>query len=97
MMKSIGLSQKGFSKMMNFECLIYGARSLLFGLPVAIGMTYVIWRATSEAFETGFYLPAKGVIIAVASVFIVVFATMLYATRRIRSDNTIDALRNENL
>ena len=83
--------------MMNFECVIYGLRSLLFGLPVAILMTYVIWRATSEAFETGFYLPAKGVIIAVASVFVVVFATMLYATGRIRKDNPIDALRNENL
>ena len=97
MLKSIGLSERGFSKMMNFECVIYGLRSLLFGLPVAVAVTYVIWRATSEAFETGFYLPAKGIIIAVASVFIVVFATMLYATRRIRKDNPIDALRNENL
>jgi len=97
MLRSIGLSQKGFSKMMNYECVIYGARSLLFGLPVAILMTVIIWKITAEAFATGFYLPMKGIVIAVASVFIVVFATMLYATRRIRRDNPIDALRNENL
>ena len=97
MLRSIGLSQKGFSKMMNYECIIYGVRSLLLGLPVAILMTYFIWRVTAEAFETGFYLPWKGVVIAVTSVFIVVFATMLYATGRIRKDNTMDALRNENL
>ena len=97
MLRSIGLSQKGFSKMMNYECLIYGVRSLIFGLPAAVLMTYLIWKVTAQAFETGFYLPWKGVVIAVSSVFIVVFATMLYATSRIRNDNTIDALRNENL
>ena len=97
MLRSIGLSQKGFSKMMNYECIIYGARSLMFGLPAAVLMTYLIWKVTAQAFETGFYLPWRGVVIAVSSVFIVVFATMLYATKRIRKDNTIDALRNENL
>ena len=39
----------------------------------------------------------QSVVIAVGSVFAVVFATMLYATHRIRKDNPIDALRNENL
>ena len=97
MLRSIGLSKKGFSKMMNYECIIYGARSLLFGLPVAVLMTFLIWKVTSNAFETSFYIPWRGVVIAVASVFIVVFATMLYATSKIRKDNTIEALRNENL
>ncbi|MBR3302550.1 MAG: FtsX-like permease family protein, partial [Firmicutes bacterium] len=97
MLKSIGLSERGFSKMMNYECIIYGARSLLFGLPAALLMTFWIYNVTSRAIDSSFYIPWKGVIIAVASVFIVVFATMLYATHRIRKDNPIDALRNENL
>ena len=33
----------------------------------------------------------------VGSVFAVVFATMLYATSKIRKENTVDALKNENL
>jgi putative ABC transport system permease protein len=37
------------------------------------------------------------VVIAVAAVFIVVFVTMLYASRKIKKDNTIDALRTENV
>ncbi|MBQ6670219.1 MAG: ABC transporter permease [Firmicutes bacterium] len=97
MLKSIGLSEKGFRKMMDYECVIYGVRSLLFGLPAALLMTYWIYNVTSSAIDRSFYVPWKGVIIAVASVFIVVFATMLYSTHRIRKDNPIDALRNENL
>ena len=97
MLKSIGLSGRGFSRMMNYESMIYGLRSLMFGIPAAILMTVWIWRVTGNAFDSGFYIPWHGVVIAVASVFIVVFATMLYATHRIRKDNPIDALRNENL
>ena len=97
MLKSIGLSQKGFRKMMNFECLIYGCRSLLFGIPVALLMTVWIYNVTANAIDQKFYIPWNGVVIAVASVFIVVFATMLYATSRIKRDNPIDALKNENL
>ena len=97
MLKSIGLSERGFGRMMNYECMIYGIRSLLFGLPVALLMTYWIYKTADFAVNSGFYIPWRGVIIAVSSVFIVVFATMLYATGRIRKDNTMDALRNENL
>ena len=34
--------------------------------------------------------------IAVLSVFTVVFATMMYAMSKIKKDNLIDALKNEN-
>ena len=40
------------------------------------------------------YVPALSV---AGSVFAVVFATMLYATGKIRKENTVDALKNENL
>ena len=36
-------------------------------------------------------------LIATGSVFLVVFATMLYARNRLKKDNPIDALKNENL
>ena len=35
--------------------------------------------------------------IAVASVFCVVFITMLYAVSKLRKDNPIDAIRMENI
>ncbi|MBQ2061858.1 MAG: FtsX-like permease family protein [Oscillospiraceae bacterium] len=97
MLKSIGLGEKGFRKMMNYECIIYGCKGLLWGLPAAVALTYLIYRITGNIVERGFYIPWYSVAIAVGSVFAVVFATMLYATRAIRRDNPIDALRQENL
>ena len=97
MLRSIGLGQKGFRRMMNYECLIYGCKGLLWGLPAAVALTYVIYRITGGVMERSFYIPWHSVAVAVGSVFAVVFATMLYATGIVRRDNPIDALRRENL
>ena len=99
MLKSVGLTNRGFDRMMNYECLIYGLRSLLFGVPAGILMSYVIYIVADIGYSSarGFYVPWQSVAIGAGSVFVVVFATMLYSTRRIRRDNPIDALKNENL
>lgn len=97
MLKSVGMTQKGFNKMMNFECLLYGSRALLYGLPVSCGVTYLIYLAIMEGYEAQFHLPWTAIGIAVLSVFLVVFVTMMYSMSKIKKDNPIDALKNENL
>lgn len=95
MLKSIGLSEMGFRRMMNYECMIYGLRGLLWGLPASAVMTYVIYRIASGVLTTNFYIPWYSAAIAVGSVFAVVFATMLYATRKLRQDDLVEALKSE--
>ncbi len=97
MLKSVGMAQKDFNKMMNFECLLYGSRALLYGLPVSCGVTYLIYLAIMEGYETTFHLPWTAIGIAILSVFLVVFVTMMYSMSKIKKDNPIDALKNENL
>lgn len=97
MMKSVGLSDRGFGRMMCYECVIYALRSLLWGLPVSVLATYGIYRIVIGAYETAFVLPWRGIAIAVGSVFAVMIVTMLYACGKIRRDNPIDALKNENI
>ena len=97
MLRSVGLTQRGFARMMDYECIIYGVRALLWGLPASVLVTYGIYRSVAQSIAAQFYIPWYSVAIAVGSVFVVVFATMLYATRKIRSENPIEALKQENL
>ncbi|MBR4906995.1 MAG: ABC transporter permease [Clostridia bacterium] len=97
MLKSIGMTDRGMRRMLSYECVIYGLRALLFGLPVSVGVTYLIHRIVGQELERSFYMPWHSVAIAVGSVFLVVFATMLYARHKLSKDNPIDALKNENL
>ena len=83
--------------MMNFECILYGSRALFYGLPVSALITWFIYRIVSDGYTAGFYLPWNAIGIAVGSVFLVVFATMMYSMRKIKADNPIDALKNENM
>lgn len=95
MLRSVGLTQKGFSRMMCYECLMYGTKSLAWGLPVSFLVVLWICSVIRSGWETSLIIPWHAVVIAVCSVFIVVFATMMYAMRRIRRENLIDALKTE--
>ena len=95
MLKSIGMTRKGFNKMMNYECLLYGLKGLIYGIPAAVGVTYLIYRSMQYSIDVSFFVPADSVIIAVGSVFLVVFATMLYSMNKVKKENTVDALKTE--
>ena len=97
MLRSVGLTRGGLGRMMNYECLLYGFKALLWGLPVSIFVTWLIFRSINQGYQISFYMPAAPIGIAVGSVFAVVFISMLYSMNKIKKDNLIDALKNENL
>ena len=97
MLKSVGMTRHGFNKIMDYECALYGFRALVLGLPVSILITYWIYNSINRGLEMKFYLPWSAIVIAVLSVFLVVFATMMYAMSKIKNDDLIDALKNENI
>lgn len=95
MLRSVGMTSRGLRRMMNLECILYGCKGLFFGLLAATGVTYLIYRAMSQELVIHFYIPWYSVVIAVASVFVVVFATMLYAMAKIRKENVVETLKQE--
>jgi putative ABC transport system permease protein len=95
MLRSVGMGERSFGRMMNFECLFYGLKSLTYGLPVAVAVTWFIYRAVLNGVDVAFTLPWGSVAIGVFSVFFVVFVTMIYATAKMRRTNVIDALRDD--
>lgn len=97
MLKSVGMGDGQFRRMMRFECLLYGCRSLILGLPVSVVVSYLFYQSVLGSVEMSFHLPWAAMGIAALSVFAVVFATMVYATGKVRRDNPIDTLKSENL
>lgn len=95
MLKSYGMTEKGFLKMLNLECVLYGTKSLLFGLPVSIVISYLIYQMVNGSVEMPYLLPAGYIAIAVVSVFVVVFVTMMYSRNKIQKENVIDVLKSE--
>lgn len=98
MLRSVGMSDRDFNKMMNFECIFYGMRTLLFGVPVAGIISWLIYEVILNAERMDnfhFEFPWGSMLISMLSVFFIVFITMLYATSKIKRENIIDALRDD--
>ncbi|BBF45039.1 ABC transporter, ATP-binding protein [Lachnospiraceae bacterium KM106-2] len=97
MLKSVGMTPKKFHRMIMFESLLYGVKALVFGLPVSIGLSYLIYRYVTDRFEVGFMLPAYIYILAVTLVFVIVGISMFYSSRKVRKENIIEGLRSETM
>lgn len=97
MLKSIGMTDKGFKRMLDLECFFYGTKALLYGLPIGIGICYLINRGFGNLIEFTFSLPWFSIIISIIAVYVVVFITMLYASSKVKKENIIDTLRDENV
>jgi putative ABC transport system permease protein len=97
MLKSVGMTPKGFNKMINYESLFYGIKALLYGLPISFGMMYLIYKVLSNSFGFAFAIPWGSVLATIIVVFAIVGSTMLYASSKIKKENIIDALKNENV
>lgn len=97
MLRSVGMTQGGIYRMMVYECLRYGLFALGLGLPLSAGVAYLIWRASYGIAPSTFLLPWKSIAVAVVSVFLVVFVSMLYAVGKIRRDNPVETLKEENI
>jgi putative ABC transport system permease protein len=97
MLKSVGMTPKGFNRMIRYESMFYGIKALSFGLPISLGINYLLYRAMSDGFQFSFTLPWVSYIVAMVSVFAIVFITMLYSSLKIKKENIIDSLKNENM
>ncbi|PCN46137.1 cell division protein FtsX [Brevibacillus laterosporus] len=96
MLKSVGLTPKGFVKMMNYESIFYGVKSLLFGLPISFVVTYLTYRAFSNKFSYGFTLPWMSILSVIVAVFVIVSFAIVYSGAKVKKENIIDALKQEN-
>ena len=96
-LSSVGMTPKEMNRMLSYECVLYGLKALLYGLPVSLLVTWVIYRVVGSGMDTEFYVPAVSIVVVIASVFLVVFSTMLYAKSKLRKANIIDSIRQESL
>ena len=97
-LRSIGLTNRGFNKILFFESLFFGMKSLIFAIPVSIGIIVLIHYALADMVSIStIIIPWKYIIISIVSVFVIVLLTMMYSTSKIKKHNIIEQIREENI
>lgn len=96
-LKSVGMTDKEFKKMIHFESIFYGLKALIFGIPTGIMLSYFIYTSVTNSFETTYVLPWEAILICIIFVFLIVFSTMSYSRNKTKNQNIIDTIRNDNI
>lgn len=94
MLRSVGMTQKSFRKMLRYESLFYGLKTLLYGLPVSLALMAAIYWGMKE-YDTPFSLPWLALAATAAALFLIVGGTMLYTGRKLKQDNIIETLKDD--
>ena len=94
MLKSIGMGQRAFWRMIALECFSYAWRGLAIGLGLGAVVTFFIYQAMMMSFEgLGFVVPFGWVIAAVGVVIAVLAISTAYALRKSSSGSIVQTLR----
>lgn len=97
-LRSIGLTRKGFNKILFFESLFFGLKSLLYALPVSFGVIILIHLSMSNMISTsGILIPWNSILLSIVMVFVIVLLTMLYSASKIKKQNILEQIREENI
>ena len=94
MLKSVGMTPKGFNKMLILETFFYGFKALIFSLPISAGLSFLMNNAVgmnSFAFQIDFKLYAVVSLVVMA----IIGLTMLYSVNKVKKQNIIESLKED--
>lgn len=96
MLKSVGVTPKGFNRMLRFESLFYGLKALIFGLPLGLLCSYLMQQIlVSGSFDIAFYPDWRIYLGVILAVFLIVGMSMWYATSKVKKDTIVETLKTE--
>jgi putative ABC transport system permease protein len=90
---SVGMTREGLRRSLNLESLMCGTRALLFGLPIGLILSFLLYQSLNGAIEIPYALPWIPLVCCIAAVFIVTFVTMKLASSRIRKGSIVETIR----
>lgn len=98
MLRSMGLTPNGFNRILYFESIFFGIKSLFYALPVSIGVIYLLGKSFGEILpRDGLLIPGKSILIAIVGVFLIILSSMMYASKKMKKENILNAIREENI
>lgn len=98
MLRSVGLTPGGLVRMLRYESLFYGLTALLYGLPIGIALSVLIYlQFDSGVSSFAFSLPWEAIAGCIVGILAIVMVTMMISGAMIRNDRIVDTIKDENV
>ena len=97
-LRSIGMTDKQFAGMVRLESVFISVKALVIGVPLGILISYLLCVIMNRMDGAIIYEPPyKAIILCIVVVIMLIYAIMKLSMTKLRHNNIIETIKNENL
>lgn len=97
-LRSIGMTDKQFAGMVRLESVFISVKALVIGVPLGILISYLLCVMMNMMDNAIIYEPPyKAIILCIVVVIMLIYAIMKLSMTKLRHNNIIETIKNENL
>lgn len=97
-LRSIGMTDKQFAGMVRLESVFISVKALVIGVPLGILISYLLCVMMNRMDGAIIYKPPyKAIILCIVVVIMLIYAIMKLSMTKLRHNNIIETIKNENL
>ena len=97
-LRSIGMTDKQFVGMVRLESVFISVKALVIGVPLGILISYLLCVMMNRMDDVIIYEPPyKAIILCILVVIMLIYAIMKLSMTKLRHNNIIETIKNENL
>ncbi len=97
-LRSIGMTDKQFAGMVRLESVFISVKALVIGVPLGILISYLLCVMMNRMDSAIIYEPPyKAIILCIVVVIMLIYAIMKLSMTKLRHNNIIETIKNENL
>lgn len=97
-LRSIGMTDKQFAGMVRLESMFISVKALVIGVPLGILISYLLCVIMNRMDGAIIYEPPyKAIILCIVVVIMLIYAIMKLSMTKLRHNNIIETIKNENL
>lgn len=97
-LRSIGMTDKQFAGMVRLESVFISVKALVIGVPLGVLISYLLCVIMNRMDDAIIYEPPyKAIILCIVVVIMLIYAIMKLSMTKLRHNNIIETIKNENL
>lgn len=97
-LRSIGMTDKQFAGMVRLESVFISVKALVIGVPLGVLISYLLCVIMNRMDDAIMYEPPyKAIILCIVVVIMLIYAIMKLSMTKLRHNNIIETIKNENL
>lgn len=96
-LRSVGMTSKGINKMLYFESLMYGVKTLIVSIPVSVLLNWWIHDTLNQGTTLNYGIGPLYYVGVTVMVMVIVLIVMIYVSRKIKKENIIETIKDESI